>query len=304
MTLWSAVDCINFMKTTLVRIYTSDKLRLDGLFFEPDKKSRIVVLHIHGMAGNFYENYFLDQMAKQFTDSGYAFLSGNTRGHDFIADFKIAGPKEKYKRVGQVYEKFEDCVLDIEAWIKFLKSKGYDKIILQGHSLGACKAVYYQYKNSKSGIKAMVLASPPDMLGLVKKKFLKKLFNQFLREAKRLVAQGKGDHILSRKIWGWYYKSAKSFLNIFADGAKTDVFPILRGGSFKELESIKIPIFAFYGGKDDATVFSPKKDLVLLDKHIKSNNSKTLIIDNASHSYFNHEKEVAREVTKWIKEIF
>lgn len=76
----------------------------------------------------------------------------------------------------------------------------------------------------------MVLASPPDMLGLARKKFLKKSFNQFLREAKKLIARGKGDHILSRKIWGWYYKSAKSFLNIFADGAKTDVFPILRGG--------------------------------------------------------------------------
>ncbi|TAN57334.1 hypothetical protein EPN15_04780 [Patescibacteria group bacterium] len=91
------------MKTTLVRTYTSDKLQLDGLIFEPDKKSRIVVLHIHGMAGNFYENYFLDQMAKQFTAAGYAFLPGNTRGHDFIADFKIAGPKEKYKRAGQIF---------------------------------------------------------------------------------------------------------------------------------------------------------------------------------------------------------
>lgn len=65
----------------------------------------------------------------------------NTSGHDSIADLAIIGEKEQHKRVGQIFEKFEDCVSDIDAWLKFFKSKGYDKLILQGHSLGAAKSL-------------------------------------------------------------------------------------------------------------------------------------------------------------------
>lgn len=156
------------MKTTFCRTITSDKLRLDGLLFEPDKKSNTAILHIHGMAGNFYENVFLDSMAEEYTKAGYAFLTGNNRGHDHIADFHIVGPKENYKRIGDVFEKIEDCILDINTWLEFLKQKGYKVFILQGHSLGAVKAVYYLNNYSNNPFISLVLASPPDILGLVR----------------------------------------------------------------------------------------------------------------------------------------
>lgn len=291
------------MKTTFYRTKTTDNLRLDGLFFEPDQKSSIGILHIHGMAGNFYENVFLDLMAEEYTKVGYAFLTVNTSGHDFITDLQVVGEREQYKRKGQIFEKFEDCVLDIDTWLKFFKSKGYDRLILQGHSLGAVKVVYYLYKKPKSDVVALILASPPDMLGLVRVEAEKKNFERDLTEARKLVAEGKGDALLSNKIWDWYYKSAQSYLNIFADSAKTDVFPILRGGDFKELESIKIPILAFYGGTDDKTVFSPEKDLEIIQKHLKNEKSKTLLISTAPHSYFKHEKQAALAVVNWLKEI-
>ncbi len=284
------------MKTTFCRTTTADNLRLEGLLFEPDKKSSTGVLHIHGMAGNFYENIFLDSMAEEYTKAGYAFLTVNTSGHDFIADLSIAGEKESYKRVGQIFEKFEDCISDIDAWLKFFKSKGYDKLILQGHSLGAVKIVYYLHKKPESNLVALIIASPPDMLGSTRVEAEKKNFERDFAEAKKLVAEGKGKVFLSNMIWSWYYISAETYLNIIADGAEADVFPILRGGDFKELESVKIPILAFYGGTDHATVFSPEKDL-------KNEKSKTLLIGTASHSYFKHEKQTALAVVNWLKEI-
>ena len=292
------------MKTTFCRTVTKDRLRLDGLLFEPNKKSKIAILHIHGMSGNFYENAFLDSMAKEYTKAGYAFLTANNRGHDHIADVKKEGPKEQYKRIGDIFEKIEDCVFDIDAWLKFLKTNGYKRFILQGHSLGTVKAVYYLGKRPKHPFEVLVLASPPDMLGLVRVKEEKKNFKRDLAEAKRLISKNQDDAFLSNKIWGEYYKSASSYLNFFADGAKTDVFPILRNGKFKALEGIKIPILVFYGSNDDAVVFSPHKDLEIIKKHIRNSQSKTLVIGNASHSYFKHEKQVALTIVRWLRQFF
>lgn len=118
-----------------------------------------------------------------------------------------------------------------------------------------------------------------------------------------MVRENRKDILLKGKVWNWYCKSAQSYINFFADGAKTDVFPILRNGEFKELENIKIPILAFYGGTDDAVVFSPEKDLEIIKQHIKNPESKTLLIGTAPHSYFKHEKQTAKNVVNWLKNV-
>ena len=115
--------------------------------------------------GVVYANGFLDAMVENYTNAGLALLSVNTRGHDHIADFRI-GKTEKIVRMGQAFEIFEECVLDIAAWVEFLKNKGYQKIVLQGHSQGAAKLVYFLSKESQPEIAAMVLMSPPDAPGL------------------------------------------------------------------------------------------------------------------------------------------
>src|SRR3989344_860743 len=111
------------MKTEFLRTTTEDKLILQGIIYSPDQPTNKEILHIHGMAGNFYENRFLDAMAKTLTDNGWAFLAPNTRGHDFIADFPVEGDKEEFKRVGNVFEKFEECVLDIKCWMDFAEKR-------------------------------------------------------------------------------------------------------------------------------------------------------------------------------------
>ena len=62
-------------------------------------------------------------------------------------------------------ENFEDCVVDIDAWIKFALSKGYEKIILMGHSLGTEKIVYYMNKGRYTNkVKAIILLGFADFL--------------------------------------------------------------------------------------------------------------------------------------------
>lgn len=135
------------MKTSLQRIYTKDNLELHGLLYEPMKATKTVVAFVHGMAGNFYENKFLDHLAKKLTDNNIAFCPFNNRGNGQITMF-LKKTKEgiKYEVIGNSYENFEECLIDIEAHINFLEKQGFQNIHLCGHSLGAPKATYYGSK--------------------------------------------------------------------------------------------------------------------------------------------------------------
>lgn len=65
------------IKGELIRITIDDGLELQGMLFEPKKKSDQAVIRIHGWTGNFYENIFIDAIAKEITSKGFAFLTFN-----------------------------------------------------------------------------------------------------------------------------------------------------------------------------------------------------------------------------------
>ena len=203
------------MKTEFVRFETEDKLILQGLIYRPETETKKAFLHVHGMGGNFYENRFLDFMAKGITSSSYAFFSINTRGHDLIADFPIAGGNEKYKRIGDAYEKFEECLLDIKPAVDFLENNGFEEIVLCGHSLGSVKAVYYIVKTQDSRVKKLVLMSPPDMVGLAEQG---SDHNDLLSQAQKMVEEGRGEELLPKKIWDWYLRHAQPHVGVDAVG--------------------------------------------------------------------------------------
>jgi len=289
------------MKTTFCRVITADKLRLDGLLFEPEVKTETGILHLHGRAGKFYGNLFLDAMIDNYTKAGFGFLSVNMRGHDHIADFRV-GTAEQLKRIGSAFDVFEECVLDIEAWLDFLRLKGYKKIILQGHSQGGSRAVYFLDKKSPADIVALVLASPADAVGLLKK-YLKDAFDKDLAQSREMVVQGRGDQLLPRKIRDFYYVSAKSFAAEFEPGSAANIFPIFENGKFEQLGNIKVPVLVFYGSKEDTIVNTPQKDLEIIKSHLSNQKSKTFIIEGANHTYLNFENQVATAIVNWLKEI-
>ena len=207
---------------TFCRVNTGDKLRLTGLLFEPDKKSEIGILHLPGRAGNFYSNGFLDAMIESYTKAGFGFLSVNLRGHDHIADFRV-GDTEQIIRIGSAFDIFEDCVIDIEAWLEFFRARGYKKIILQGHSQGGSRAVYFLDRKKPADVAALILASPADAAGLLKK-YSKENFEKDLVQARAMAAEGRGGELLPRKIRDFYYAGAKSFVSEFSENAPANIF--------------------------------------------------------------------------------
>lgn len=286
------------MKTTFLRSTTKDSLILQGLLFEPDTQTTKVVLHIHGMAGSFYENKFLDSMADTFTAGNWAFLAPNTRGHGFISDFLKAEENEEYKRIGNSREIFEECTLDIQAWVDLLSEKGFTEIALQGHSLGSVKAVYYLVKSSDPRISKLILASPPDMVGLAE---TEADHQELLALSKKMTEEGRGEEFLPKLLWNWYWLSAKTYLDFGLRDNPIDVFNTYDKNKESILSKVKVPILAFFGSKDNAAILPLEEALgVIKDKAKACPVFDAAIIEDATHSYFSHEKEISKLILDWI----
>ncbi|MFA6376531.1 MAG: hypothetical protein WCX69_04000, partial [Candidatus Paceibacterota bacterium] len=178
----------------------------------------------------------------------------------------------------------------------------YEKIILQGYSQGGGKAVYFLNEKQQADVIALVLMSPADASGLLKK-YDPRNFEKDLAEAEIMIAQGRGSELLPRPIRGTYYVSAKSFVDEFGKDTKANIFPVFEKGNFEKLENINIPILAFYGSKENLCINSPKEDLAIIASHLKNQNSKTAIVDGADHTYHECEKQIAESIKAWLKTV-
>lgn len=293
------------MKTLFYRIYTKDNLELCGLLYQPEKKTKTVILHIHGMAGNFYENKFLDNLAKTFTNNGIALCVFNNRGAEFIKDiFKKSRKRESFVRIGNSREKFEDCLIDIKAYIKFLERQGFELIHLAGHSLGCSKVIYYLGKTKDKRIKSLILISPPDMIGLVKadKEFACR-YKDDISIARKMIKQGKGNEFMSRMVWDEYPITAESYFNIFSDNSKAAVLNFYNPkDKFKIVSQIKCPIFAIIGTKDHI-LFMPLNEMtkILKEKTTSTKKLEIKVIKNATHTWRGDEQKLAKGILDWLK---
>lgn len=285
------------MSLSLERVKTEDFLELQGLPYIPEKKTDIVVLHCHGMAGNFYENRFVNVTGLKLISEGIAFCAMNNRGHDFIADFIVEkNGKIEYRRIGEVYERIEDSVKDIAAWVNFLKAKGFTKLILMGHSLGAVKAVLYasEHQHQLSGL---ILASPPDMLGLARNE---KDFGKKIKEAKELVDSKQENTLLKETVFDSYPISAGTYLNLFGDDSAANVFSIKSGKESEKLKAISIPLLIIFGEKDECFDYNPEGITKFFRK--QSPDATFTILPNANHIYLNEENAFAKKVVEFVKE--
>ena len=287
------------MKTSFHRIYTPDGLELHGLLYEPEQTTKAVLLHVHGMAGNFYENKFVDALAKTVTDSGIAFCAFNNRGAEFFKDF-VRLDQSSFARVGSAYEKFEDCVVDIKTYLDFLEERGFETMHLGGHSLGSPKVAYYAATTQDKRLKSVIFISPSDMLGLARMD--QERFKKDIEEATRMKEQGQGDKFMSRWVWDEYPITAATYLNLFADNSNAAIFNFFNhSDSFETLGKIRIPAFAVMGKKDDALVIPIEETFAKLKTGLSSSSKvETVILGDATHGYRGHEQPLADAIGKWL----
>lgn len=300
----------------LLYAWTKDNLRFPGVHYFPQSEEKdICVVAIHGMSGNILENYFASVLGETLANNGVGFLYGHNRGYNHINDIatREVGESKRgeesvgYKtvRIGATYERFTDCVFDIENWLEEARKLGYKRIVLLGHSLGCNKVIYYLHRNKPQDLMGVILASPPDMVGLAKLPKYQPNYDELLNEAKKNVSTGQPRKLLSILLWDWYQISSQTFLDLFEEGSPADNLPLLRNpDKFPELESITVPILGIMGEHDDIAIRTLKEDLDLIASKATSTTSFTKkFIPGANHTYDKSETELANTVLDWIKNL-
>ncbi len=292
------------MKTSFHRILTEDNLELAGLLYQPDSVSEKILVHVHGMAGNFYENKFLDFIAQTLTSKGVAFFAFNNRGCELIKDlYKIENRKRNITRVGNAYEIFEDSAIDIKAAIDFVSSKGFSKIHLSGHSLGAPKVAYYVAEGGDKRLASVLFLSPSDMVGLTSSD---KNYKRDLFAAQQMVDEGKGEELLPFPVlWDQVPLSAKTYISLGSKDSKVAIFNFHDPkDTLPVLSKITIPTIAIMGRKDDALVISIEETMERIKKAMSASlKVETNMLGDADHGYNNHEQQLADAINIWIQKM-
>jgi len=290
----------------IVKTTTSDGIIFTGLITEPKVSSKKIIIHIHGMAGNPILNNFYQPMHDYYSKNGFAFLATENRGVGTLTELVIKGG---VKMLGNAIERFEDCVIDIEAWVDYAKGLGYEEIWLQGHSLGPSKIAYYMFTQKPKGIKGLIWISPADMTGWVNQKSENQAKNHkiMFAKAKQMKSEGKGKLLIDQSFWGNELISADTYLNFFDEGANTAIFNFgneKRG--WEVVNSIDLPVIAITGTNDDGIVpiMQAKEAMEKLETELKNSPKvKTIVYDNAKHSFEGFETNIVEDVIKFIENV-
>lgn len=272
-----------------------------GLLYEPDSGSKKILIHVHGMAGNFYENRFLDAIAETLTMAGVAFFVFNNRGCEFIKDLtRYEGERRKIVRYGDTFERFTDCLLDISAAVDFVVGKGFSEIHLSGHSLGGPKIAYYFTETKDKRLSSLLFLSPADMVGLA---VADKNYDQDVDVARKMIAEGKGADIMPGLIWDDCYLSAHTFIDLSTNESKVSIFNLSQNDNpLSVLGTITLPSITIMGRKDSA-LSVPIEEMMdrIKGAMIHSPRVETVILGDANHGYYGYEQELADKIKSWLQ---
>ncbi len=285
----------------IVQVVTKDKLKLFGLLHKSSNNSNRVIVHIHGTSGNFYCNNFYPYIAEAAYKNNFAYLQTNNRGY---GDFEYEPGEVPH---GAALELFEDSVMDIDAWLEFCINHGFKEIILESHSYGNEKVIYYLNKGKyKKNVIGVILLGFNDSVG-TQARYEKKIGKSYLKEAQELVNQGKGLSFLSDifgGIAGEVPLSARSYLNYYSPGTElSKTMPLRLGKKLEMYSNIKVPVLAVIGDNEEGeyTIIPIKEAMALMKKENSRTEAHQII--NCDHGFNGKEKELVVIIQQFLKSI-
>lgn len=285
------------------RFKASDGVELQGWLSGDD--SEIAVIHIHGMSGNGYENYFLDNFREMYNKNGISFFTIDTRGRGIISSFwrgsEIDSWGEGTKLGGSCFEIFSESADDIQGAIDYLKAQGKSKFILQGHSLGGSKVVNYLVIKNNPEIIGAVLVTPTDMVGWAN---TDPKHQDNLKKSEELVSRGEGEELVDPQCWlDKTPLSAQTYPTLCKAGTAVDIYGERAGGAL--LGKIQVPTLIAYGDNDIGILKIDGNIEKWIERvnNIKNQDTKISVINGATHSFKGCEAELSKNVESFIKEI-
>jgi dipeptidyl aminopeptidase/acylaminoacyl peptidase len=277
----------------LVAVETDDGVHLDGVLRTPESGTTqppavdVVICH-HGHGGNFYNPSFFDAAAESFLSKDCAVLRVNSRGHDDA--YSRAG-----QRLGAAYEIVDDCRHDWKAWIDFAQGRGYRRVALWGHSLGALKTIHYLAHIDDARVMCAIASSPPRFSYAT---FLASdvgaRFDYDLDRASQLLQVGQPEALVEAAVPLETFFAARTYVDKYGPADRYDFF--------QHMPNVRVPLLLTLGSLEDALAFEALarrgptlRDELPLVRYV--------CIDGADHSYTAKAAELTHAVRVWLDSV-
>jgi len=270
---------------------------LQGGLFVPDSKRfakpGVGVVLVHGVESYWYQGppmFLAGLLAAQ----GYGALAYN--GAHSGESFRTSD--------------FETAVREVGAAISYMKSRGYQRIALAGHSLGTPIVEHYQGAEPDPAVKALALYGPHINIPAITRDSLlgPELYEKFRAECRELVASGKGDEIklLPYREGRVIITSAKTFLS-YRDTETS------KAAVEKMIQRIRVPLLIVYDPADNIqgkggltrretlagqikanAVAAPRADIVVIPSTPETSPLR-------AHNFVGNEGLVAEKTVQWLR---
>jgi len=285
------------VETELVE-FISGSRRVQGAVFTPSAatgRSDTAIIMVHGVEQFWYVGptmFLATSLAgRGFTTFGY---NGTHSGQTFR------------------WSSFEAAVQEVADAVAFLKQRGFERIVLMGHSLGTPIVESYAGDKPEASLSAIAVYGPHISIPAVTRDTLlgPELYQSFRDECRRLVAEGRGQEIrlLPYRKTAPIVTSAETFLSYRdVDTSMAAVEPMIR--------KIKAPILICYDPTDNihglgavtmrekivsdiqtAAVSSKKVEIAIVPS--RAGNSPV-----QAHSFVGNEATVTELTAAWLRRI-
>ncbi len=282
----------------LVQVTTADGLRLDGSLRPADvqpAESNIASrpgaidawILLHGTGSNFYSSRLLSALEQRCARQA-AVLRVNTRGHDLVA----AGGTPAKRWLGAAFERVDEAPLDLAAWVEFCRQRGYERIGLLGHSLGAVKAIYWLSEVPAAPVAALVAASPPRLSHAHYAASEKaEEFLATYHRAQEHVAAGRPDQLMLVKFPLPYWVSAAAYVDRYGPGEQYNVL--------RRIERLRVPTLFTYGSRELQVDVAFRGMPEEIEKLPAVAPRQVAVIAGGDHSYTTVELSLADRIELW-----
>ncbi|BDS05515.1 alpha/beta hydrolase [Oceaniferula spumae] len=205
------------------------------------------------------KNNSLKYLAEALHTNNIATLRCDKRG---VGGSLGAGVKEEELR-------FDTYINDVVAWVQFLHTKGYRKVVLLGHSEGALVATVAAQKSNIAGLVLIAGAGRPaqDILRAQLKPQLSE--KDYSRANQLLIALSKGHQVQN---------SIPALHALFRPSVQPYLISWFKFDPAKELAKIKSPVLIIQGSTDIQTSTQDAQKL-----HTEAKGSQIEIIEGMNH---------------------
>lgn len=278
----------------LIQPQTRRGVLLDGVLFANGGESTVVIA-ITGIHGNFYSNPMYYNIGDTLSCNGIAFIYAQT--NDAFNRMETVNIKTgETEVIGSYNECFDDICDDINAYVGFAQSQGYDNIILAGHSLGANKVIHYLANAPHTPVKHFILVSPANM-----KYMLENVTEDEKSIIRHFIDNGMGDKMLpfpfmgwapmiARTAWQWLWRNPLD--NVHSDDE----------GDFSEVERIRQSGALIIGTYDRFSYGEPKAFIELINSHMQhKDENKVIFVEGTGHVYTKREQVLADIILRLVK---